>query len=232
MSDATLGSPERPWDTPMNCPSENDYAEMVQGLLSEQKRVALERHVDSCPRCTDLMAELGRMFAPSLTPGALRSRSLPPEAIPHPAEVVLAVSVPKESHRAPTSLPSALIAQRRLATLEVVLAVVHLCWFALSTPLLLRLLSALSRGQTPWNDGSSPTLSSVLIALVLIYVVIWAPLGALWSGIAALGVSRQRPWARTAVAIQAWVSMPSLVLIPLGWLALRELQRASGRPFG
>src|SRR5215510_11318795 len=47
----------------MSCPDEDTFARFVEGLLLPADSAALERHLDTCPRCADLAAEFGRSFA-------------------------------------------------------------------------------------------------------------------------------------------------------------------------
>jgi hypothetical protein len=43
------------------CPDDDELVRMVEGALAHDSMVALEAHVDSCPKCAKLIAELGRM---------------------------------------------------------------------------------------------------------------------------------------------------------------------------
>jgi anti-sigma factor RsiW len=58
----------------MPCPDEDTYARFVQGLLPDMHRSTIERHIDGCPRCTELAASFGRIY------GA------PPEPAPRPRD--------------------------------------------------------------------------------------------------------------------------------------------------
>jgi anti-sigma factor RsiW len=51
----------------MACPDEDTFARFVEGLLPPGEASAIERHVDGCPRCADLAAAFGRLYAPSST---------------------------------------------------------------------------------------------------------------------------------------------------------------------
>lgn len=44
------------------CIDENTASRLVQGLLSEEERAGVERHLDSCPTCSRVMAEVARIF--------------------------------------------------------------------------------------------------------------------------------------------------------------------------
>jgi hypothetical protein len=56
----------------MACPDEDTFARFVEGVLPPREAAAIERHVDGCPRCADLAAAFGRLYAPSST-GAPRA---------------------------------------------------------------------------------------------------------------------------------------------------------------
>lgn len=44
----------------MSCLTENDLVALSEGLLDDAGLAELERHVDACGRCADLVAEFGR----------------------------------------------------------------------------------------------------------------------------------------------------------------------------
>src|SRR5579863_9655923 len=46
----------------MECPDDNTLAELMQGLLSGERRRELEEHVDACASCTSLLVGVGRTF--------------------------------------------------------------------------------------------------------------------------------------------------------------------------
>lgn len=48
----------------MACPDEDTVAQLLQGLLSGDDLARLERHLDGCAACTELVAELGKAFGP------------------------------------------------------------------------------------------------------------------------------------------------------------------------
>jgi serine/threonine protein kinase len=61
----------------VTCLDENKVVEFIQGLLAPEARVAIEAHLDECPSCRQLMAELARLsfshssreaLAPTLPP--------------------------------------------------------------------------------------------------------------------------------------------------------------------
>ena len=63
----------------MTCPTDNVLAELVDGALDDTTRVTIERHLDGCPACAELVGELARMLdpPPAAPPGyqLLRERS-------------------------------------------------------------------------------------------------------------------------------------------------------------
>ena len=48
----------------MTCPTDNVLAQLVDGLLDDITRVTIERHLDACVACSDLVAELAQLLAP------------------------------------------------------------------------------------------------------------------------------------------------------------------------
>ncbi len=57
---------------PGGCPDVDAYAALIGGRLDAADRAALERHIDACPDCTELVTELGRIYVhpPGADPGA------------------------------------------------------------------------------------------------------------------------------------------------------------------
>jgi anti-sigma factor RsiW len=47
----------------MECPDENVYARLHDGLLAERERLVLEEHIDDCPVCAELLAQIGKVYA-------------------------------------------------------------------------------------------------------------------------------------------------------------------------
>lgn len=54
------------------CPSENTFAQFLEGSLPAEARALLEAHVEGCSACDGALSELGRLLA-SATPGSLPS---------------------------------------------------------------------------------------------------------------------------------------------------------------
>ncbi len=195
----------------MSCPSENDYARMLDGVVSASQRRQLEEHIDDCADCRRLLAELGRVYSPSLH--AERSESA-------------ALEVTVLADMAAAGSP------RHLVTLELTMLAVHVLWTALLLPCAWRGLF-LPGDPVEWAGRSvqgAPGLASIIGMLsILSYTVVWAPLGALWTALAAYGLWRHRRWARRAAKVHALVSLPSGLLLPLGVMVLAELRRGPTR---
>ena len=187
----------------MSCPSENDYARMLDGVVSPNQRRQLEEHIDGCADCRRLLAELGRVYSPSL-----------------------------HAERAHSAALEATVPPRQLVTLELTMLTVHVLWTALLLPCAWRGLF-LPGDPVEWAGRSvqgAPDLASVIGMLsVLSYTIIWAPLGAVWTALAAYGLWRHRRWARRAAKVHALVSLPSGLLLPLGVMVLAELRRGPAR---
>jgi hypothetical protein len=60
----------------MVCPDENLIASWLEGRLREADVAALERHVDQCADCLDLVTSFGRAYSPSLPPRVPRPTGL------------------------------------------------------------------------------------------------------------------------------------------------------------
>ncbi len=195
----------------MSCPNENDYARMLDGLVSQHQRRLLEEHIDGCSACHALLTELGKLYAPAdgerLSVAPKGRVSQPPPA---------------------TTTDRAVGSSRQLLTLELALLSVHLVWASLSLPLAWRaVLGPVEAALSTEHSVQSPpsVMLAVLAMVVLCYAAMWAPLGALWTGLSAYGFWRGRNWARRAAKLHAVISLPSLVLLPLGLLVLVELRR-------
>jgi hypothetical protein len=185
---------------------------MLDGLVSSNQRRQLEEHIDGCADCRAVLAELGRVYAPSQLGERLS----------------LARTVrPASRATAPSDIrPAASL--RQLVALELAMLAVHVLWAALALPCIWRGVF-LPVDPVEWAGRSvqaAPGLASIIGTLtILSYTVIWAPLGAVWTATAAYGLWRRRQWARRAVKVHALVSLPSGWLLPLGVMALVELRR-------
>jgi hypothetical protein len=169
-----------PPTTAMSCPDEETFSRFVQGLIEPARADEVERHIDQCPRCSELAVQFGRL--------AGRTSGVALELDPWGA------------------------ADRRLARLEVLLAILHLAWAYVALPLAAhrdQLAAALGGG-----DGFGRVLSGIVQPWVL-YARIWAPLGGLAALLAALGLWQGRRFGRWLATWHALLSLPSLVLTPL-----------------
>ncbi|MGE0872775.1 MAG: zf-HC2 domain-containing protein [Kofleriaceae bacterium] len=54
------------------CPDENALGMLAEGAIADADRTAVERHLDSCPYCTRLVCELGRLAGTSRRSGRFR----------------------------------------------------------------------------------------------------------------------------------------------------------------
>ena len=52
----------------MECPEENEIVDYVRGDVPEDRRGAIERHLDACPPCLQVVGELARIFQQPLDP--------------------------------------------------------------------------------------------------------------------------------------------------------------------
>jgi anti-sigma factor RsiW len=166
----------------MTCPDEDTYARLLQGMLPSDELARLEAHLDGCPACAELLAELGKAYAN------------PTSAAPGPS-VSLAPSAP-----APAPDTSS------LTRIELFAAVVHL---ALSVKLAWLLMVGLGQSLL-----ASPT--PVITAGLIAYALLSGPIGAAGALVSAWGLRRELSWGRRAAIAHAVLSLPSLVLTPLG----------------
>lgn len=136
------------------------------------------------------------------------------------AELVVALGRVGGASPPPSVVPSVRPPPELLVPTELVAAVLHAFWSALSLP---PLVSSLASG------GERAALPLIAAG----YVVVWAPLGGLVALVAAWGSGRLRRWGRGMAVVHAVVSLPSLVLLPIAafvlFLATRpSLREASG----
>jgi anti-sigma factor RsiW len=212
----------------VSCPTDNDYALLLDGQLGPEERAGLEQHIDGCAECRALVTALGRAYAPSQSEAVSRG---PLDVGGVGADV--AVAPPAQDQRAASEharFPSE--SSRQLLVLELVTLGVHLVWSGLFLPHAWHAVFGPAHVDS-WAERSfqSSWDGPGVVALVFaIYCAVWAPLGALWAGASAYGFWRGRAWARRAAKAHVCASLPSGFLVPLGLLTWLELGRASGKP--
>ncbi|MEM6988933.1 MAG: protein kinase, partial [Myxococcota bacterium] len=71
----------------MDCPEENVIVDFARGELAKTERATVEAHIDECGACSQLVAEMARIFADDPEPPGSRPPSLP---ISRPSQPTLA----------------------------------------------------------------------------------------------------------------------------------------------
>ena len=76
----------------------------------------------------------------------------------------------------------------------------------------------------PTADDHAHT-NKITLAIVVVYVVVWLPIGAVWTALNAYGLHRDRRWARTSTKIYAVTAIPTCLWTPFGIYALATLRK-------
>lgn len=211
------------------CPPDDAYSRLLQGLLGPEERSELELHLDRCPNCTELVAELGKIYSPT----GVRERTLDlpargPAARPAGGPRASTVTANTAPHaQAPAQSLDASRWRRegsRLLFVEAATALVHLVWTLLTLSLLWEPLATLRTGVLGVPADGASMDSGWRVALAC-YLIIWPPVGTLWATVAVVGLARGQRWGRRAAIGHAILSLPSLVLAPLALLALLHGKR-------
>jgi len=192
----------------MDCPDEDTYASFLQGLLPPERVATLERHIDVCPRCTELSAQFGKLYSDD-----------PPAPTPGIADV---------TPGAPATA-GALRAAPGVALVELLMAAVHVVWTLLAWPAALNAWLAGPLAAVGGAPGATTATSAPLALAGAAYIVVWVPLGGVLAFAAALGLWRRRDWGRRLARGHALASLPSIVLTPLAAYVLHRLASMRGR---
>jgi anti-sigma factor RsiW len=202
-----------------SCPDDGTYAQLLEGVLPPQRAADLERHLDSCQACTDLVAQLGKIYGPTRPSGLPRPPAGP---VTPPAGSVATVAGGAEPVE-PRVVGSAGTA--RLGQLELGMALAHGLWGVLCLFVLAGVLvgDGSPAATEVVGSGTRPGLWAVVAAW---YAMFWAPFGAVVAAGCAFGLARHRRWARPLAGVHAVVSLPSVVLVPLAVVVLFELFRS------
>jgi hypothetical protein len=203
----------------MSCPSEDDYALMLEGALSTEQAQELERHIDRCAPCMELVAELGKVFGGgSLPPPAEPAASTRP---PAPEGSAAGESLRSTSGAAADTLPDGSLKRLAFACLAAATA-----WTVIAAvPAAEALAQAWPLGGAPIERLEGAPAGRLVALLAWAYALISAPLLLGTSSAAWLGARRGSAWARRALAIHAWLGLPSLVLVPLSLRVLMAVRR-------
>jgi hypothetical protein len=66
---------------PSSCPGANALAQLADGLSTDAERIEVERHLDGCVACSELLAEVGKLAIPGTTARAWLDTDRTPAAI-------------------------------------------------------------------------------------------------------------------------------------------------------
>lgn len=198
----------------MTCPDENTFARVQASMLNADELVDFHRHLDTCPACLELAGALGCLYDAEPPVGGefveqgQRVRSSLPE-----------LDTPSVS---PRVTAHARQYSRESLVAFGMLTAAH-AYFSLA---LVPLFGRAWLGK-PKPENVLPQLAALgsLQVAVVTYVIVWGLAGLLWAAVGWLGMLRQRRWAQAAIAVYAWLSVPSMLLAPLAWCVLAALQR-------
>src|SRR4051812_45411303 len=127
------------------CPDENTYARLLEGLLPARERALVERHVDGCSGCAEMLAQLGKVYTEE---GA----SPPAAAAPLPVAPTRASALTHGKRTVPL-----------LVSLELVFAFVHVA----ASFLLARAAALPVAGVPSWFSELAEAKSVVARAIVV-----------------------------------------------------------------
>jgi anti-sigma factor RsiW len=236
----------------MSCPDDDTYARFIQGLLPEAARREVEAHLDGCPLCGELLAELGRAYAevaethhsaappaPRATPrstehGAPENRApenrapenhAPENRAPH-ARAKEPLPDPSAEFASAGEIPQAEFREHALGSQEIL----RLHGFALVVHLLLTMkvlwagshLLLGSPETAPSTDAWATRFSEPWNALLPWYALLLGPVGAVAAAVSVWGALRSRSWGPRAARAHALLTLPHVALAPLAVYVLNR----------
>jgi anti-sigma factor RsiW len=197
-----------------SCPDDDRLSLFLEGRLPGAERAQLELHLDRCGTCTQLVAELGKIYGQ-----AGDSVAPPGTALGHGAPR----GAPASKPGARAQLPPGLL------TLHLAVGLAE----SLVALKLLRLLGAIGpiaerNLDSAWLGTHWRSVSGLLLAWALLL-----GLGGTLSLLTGAGLALGRAWALGAARLHAWVVLPTVLFTPLGafllWTLSPEARRRSTR---
>ena len=193
----------------MSCPDEETFARVQARSLSPAELADFHHHLDNCPACLELAAVLGCLYdVERARPGD----SVGENNIRQPAsgQADYAVRLGIMAHRLQSQ-------ESKIASCAMTLAHAYFCLS--TTPMI----------GMPF--GPAPLETSIVGKLgyfghfVSLYVGLWCLAGLVWACVACWALLTRRRWARLALRSYAVLSIPTIVLAPLGVCVLFALRR-------
>jgi hypothetical protein len=122
---------------------------------------------------------------------------------------------------------------RAHAIMQALLSVLHTAGSVFLLSLMLGESSGSEVARDPLGAAKHDVTAGIALAisvwLVLLVVSGWLPIGAIWTGINAWGLWRNRRWAVVSTLVYAIVSLPTCICTPYATYALASLWRAASK---
>lgn len=209
----------------MHCPDESTIAAFMQGGLGADQVATIELHLDRCPECAALLASLGRVYGPNA------SAELP-SRVPSRYQDAASSDAPSPPTTNPVRPPASATSARGAALRVRSIALLGTLWIAHAAGSLW-LLSCLARSLQRHSLLEPTRLEHHLGAEMATwpsgfftgYLLIWFPVGLVWTVVNAHGLLRCTGWSRRATLAYAILSLPSGLLTPVCAYLLWALTR-------
>jgi hypothetical protein len=194
----------------MTCPDENTIARILTGEANTDERAEFHQHLDLCPECLQLISILGGLEE---SPVELRSQWVP---------AVSSVAKDADAQQAQQRHGLAKTARAPWET-DLLIALVVMGLSQLGSALLLLPACHQFLARYPFVFGGLSTwciLSTLWVAFVEVSLVA----GPAWALVILFALMTKRPWKPIALAIYAWVALPTLVWGPIAICILFQLR--------
>jgi hypothetical protein len=188
----------------MSCPDENTFASLQAGLLSPREMAEFHLHLDRCQACLELAGMLGCLDDTK----SVRTANAGQDGPYPPPSLADAPRLTTQSRRPARECVVALGA----ATLA------HAYFSVAMTPIFWR------AAKTAGGNVVFTNLFGGFSPVATLYIELWGAVGFVWACVAWLALVTGRRWARMAAASYAVLSLPTIVLAPLGICTLVTLR--------
>jgi len=193
----------------MSCPDEETFARVQARSLSPVELADFHRHLDNCAACLELAAVLGCLYDGEATP---QGESVRESNIGQPAVVERDYLV------MPSNKPRRVRARKsHVALLAMTLAQAYFS-FSLAPALW-------------WSSGATPTQAFFVEKfghfgpIATLYLSLWCLVGLVWACAACWALLADRRWTLVAARSYAIMSLPTIVLAPLGLFVIVAFPR-------